>query len=238
MINNIKKDDISFISTIPGLEDIQECVPKPISKYIPDWWKSMPTENNNLTIDMTHFGNAKICPSFADYFSNGYVMPMWVDTIIYYDSSTNTYKWKTADKSFEWDTHLNRQYLDHVNHKFLGKDSYFVFKTLCPWMIFSESKYMMYQLPTFFNFNPDFSVIPGVRDISVYNVMNIQFLIHSDKKEIFIERGTPIAHFIPFKKEKINYEVRGANDKDIKKINAFKVNEKTKFFKTYKKDKR
>lgn len=235
MISKENKPDISFISTVPGLESIESCVPKPVSKYIPDWWKNMPTETNNINIENgPFFGNAKICPSFADYFSNGYIMPMWTDTIIYVDSSTGEWRWRTPNTLFEWGTHPNNQYLDYSQHKFFGKNSYAVLKMKCPWMVFSDQEYLMYQLPTYFHFNEDFSIVPGVRQIDKYNEMNIQFLIHSDKKEIFIERGTPIAHFIPFKKEKPLIDVRDATEKDFKKINKHNTNLKTKYFKFYK----
>ena len=213
------KTDITFISKFPGLEQISECLPKPVSKYIPDWWKKMPTQINQIGIDGPIFGNAKICPSFADYFSHGYIMPMWADSVIYYDSLTNEWKWHTSDSSFIWDSHPNNQYLDHASHKFFGKDSYFILKAQCPWMVFSDEEYLMYQLPTYFHFNEDYSIVPGVRRINKYNEMNIQFVIHSDKKEIFIPRGTPIAHFIPFKDEKVSVDFRGMEDKDLKKIN-------------------
>lgn len=231
-------DGISFVSRIPGLYDIEECRPKPVSKFIPDWWKEMELKTNSLSLNETNFGNAKICPSFADYFSNGYIMPMWTDTIIYYDSDTNEYKWRTSSDKFEWSYHSNDQYLKHVDHKFLGKKSYFIFKIECPWLVLSKEKYSMYQLPVFFDFNEDYSAFPGVRDVSVYNVMNIQLLIHSDKKEIFIERGTPIAHFIPFKKNAIPVDIRDATEEDYKKINKFDLNAETKFFSTYRIDKR
>lgn len=230
--------DISFVSMVPDLYEIEECRPKPVSKFIPDWWKEMKTVSNVASIDNIEAGNAKICPSFADYFSHGYMMPMWTDTIIYYDSKSESYRWRTASEKFSWSYHANKQYLNEVDHRFFGKKSYFIFKTECPWIVLSKEKYLMYQLPAYYHFNEDYSAVPGVRDISVYPVMNIQIAIHSDKKEILIERGTPIAHFIPFKKESISVDVRQATIEDEKKINAFLINAETKFFSTYKIDKR
>lgn len=224
--------DISFISKVPGLETIEECIPKPISNFVPSWWKDMPVEKNTLSVRGVSAGNAKLCPSFADYFSTGYIMPMWVDTVLQCDSETGEWFWQTPTDQFKWDIHTSKQYLDTVDHTYFGKKSYFVFKTECPWMVFSKEPYMMYQLPTYFHFNEDFSVVPGVRDIGSYNVMNIQFLIHSNKKEIIIKRGTPIAHFIPFKKEKIDIDVRGATEKDFKNIEKFNMDIQTKFFHT------
>jgi hypothetical protein len=226
MFNNSR---IEFISNIPGLTGIEECVPKPIQKYIPDWWKKTPTKKTVHSIDNTSFGNIKICPSFADYFSHGFVIPMWTDTYLYYDDEQDIYRWRTASDEFKWEYHSNNQYLDDVAHKFMGKDSYFVFKILCPWNVVTQKGYALYQLPTFYEFHEDFSVVPGVLDASVDNELNIQLLIHSTKKEIFIPRGTPLAHYIPFKKEKMEYAIREQNEKDKFRFNVSKLHVKTQF---------
>jgi hypothetical protein len=220
---------VDFISDIPGLSLIEDCKPQPIQKFIPQWWKDFPNKKTTHDINNTNFGNAKVCPSFADYFSNGFVIPMWVDSYLYYDDEKKIYKWRSADYNFQWETHSNEQYIDNASHKYMGKDSYFIFKILCPWRVITSPGYSLYQLPTFYNFNEDFSAMPGVRDSSVYHEMNIQILIHSNKKEIFIPRGTPLAHYIPFKKEKIQYNVREKNNKDIIKLSSHSLNIKTKF---------
>jgi hypothetical protein len=208
------KPIVEFVSTVPGLSLIEDCTPKPIQKFIPDWWKKLPTKKTMHNLDETNFGNIKVCPSFTDYFSHGFVVPMWVDSYLYYDEERDQYKWRTSTDDFKWHIHSNEQYISDVSHKFMGKDSYFVFKIQCPWKIITKKGYVLYQLPTFYEFNEDFSVVPGVLDTSVYNELNIQVLIHSTKKEIFIPRGTPLAHYIPFKKEKIEYKMREQNSED------------------------
>jgi hypothetical protein len=171
----------------------------------------------------------KICPSFSDYFTKGYIVPMWTDSYLHFNSETKEWKWSSSDNRFSWQHHTNEQYLDYVDHKFLNKDSFFVFKIRLPWSVFTTKGYSLYQLPTFFHFNEDFSVVPGVRDTDVYHEINIQILIHSDKKEIFIPRGTPLAQYIPFKREKTKYNVREANKKDLLKISAHELNLSTRF---------
>jgi hypothetical protein len=49
------------------------------------------------------------------------------------------------------------------------------------------------------------------------------------KKEIFIPRGTPLAHYIPFKREKVDLEIRYATEKDKEQIAAHQLNLTTKF---------
>ena len=35
--NKTRKPLIQFVSNIPGLDEIEECKPKPTNKYIPQW---------------------------------------------------------------------------------------------------------------------------------------------------------------------------------------------------------
>lgn len=238
-----KKDsvpEVNFISRIQGLSLLEDCLPKPAHNYVPQWWKDAPTIKSEKFWNNGFSGNMKVCPSFSDYFTKGYIVPMWVDSYLKYDPETGEWGWTVSDNRFFWDRHPNSQYLDYVDHKFLNKSSFHIFKTQIPWNIITSKGYSLYQLPTFFHFNEDFSVVPGVRDTDVYHEMNIQILIHSDKKEIFIPRGTPLAQYIPFKREKTAYDVREANKKDLLKISAHELNMSTRFIplKSYLKDRK
>ena len=55
-------------------------------------------------------GNMKNCPSFSDYFTKGYIVPMWTDSYLYFNSETNDWKWTTSDDKFSWQYHSNHQY--------------------------------------------------------------------------------------------------------------------------------
>ena len=70
-----KKNDnitIKFVNTINGLKIDKEIIPYSAEKYYPKWWKQFPfTDNNNPTI--------KRCPAIPDFFSQGYIVPMWMD---------------------------------------------------------------------------------------------------------------------------------------------------------------
>ena len=223
---------VELVTTIPGLNEIDDVLPKPASKFIPDWWKNTDTITTKVEMNNLSVGNVKVCPSFPDYFSKGFIVPMWVDSFLAYegdDDGNGEWRWQTASNQFSWEVHPHRQYLQDVPHKFFGKEGYFIFKIKFPWYVFTSPGYSLYQLPAFFHFNNDFSVIPGVRDTDVYHEMNIQVVIHSKNKEIFIPRGTPIAHYIPFKREKSDLDIRYATEKDSALIAAHELNLKTKF---------
>jgi len=223
---------VELVTDLPGLNSIEDALPKPASRFLPEWWKEMPTVRTEFSLDLDTPGNAKICPSFPDYLSRGFIVPMWVDSILYTDKDSDgndTWRWRTADAKFSWEHHDNEQYLKHAPHKYLGREGYFVFKSRMPWYVFTEPGYSLYQLPPLLHFNEDFSAVPGVRDTDVYHEMNIQLVIHSLKKEIFIPRGTPLAHYIPFKREKVDLEIRYATEKDKEQIAAHQLNLTTKF---------
>jgi hypothetical protein len=88
-----KSDKIQFISTVEGLESIEECLPRPAKHFIPKWFKDIPI-NNNMSV--------RVCPSFPDYFSQGYIIPMWCDTEI--KSNNSGWNWNTASNNFSWNT--------------------------------------------------------------------------------------------------------------------------------------
>ena len=203
---------VKFVSTIEGLTLVPECIPKPSQKYIPEWWKQVAHKEAFNTLDSSFAGNIKSCPSFIDYFTKGFMLPMWTDTIVAYDVKTKNWKWRTSDDKFSLSHHGNEQYVNLVNHKFLGEKTYFIFKLNSPWKMITPAGYSTLQLPATYHFNDDFSIMPGIRDTDFYHNLSIQLLIHSPNKEIYIPRGTPLAHYFPYKRVDETLEVLEFND--------------------------
>lgn len=196
---------IEFYTDVKALAAMPELHPKPMKAFTPSWWKDMPAQaepDNRLA------KTVKVCPSFPDFFSLGYVIPMWTDTLLQYDWKSKTYKFEYGQMVLGQEgtqhgvsTHTNSQLLDHTpTANFLGKSSNFVFKFICPWYAKTAPGYSLMQLPMFYNFNGDFSVMPGVIDTDIHHVLNQQVVYHGDGEEIFIKKGTPIAQYIPFKR--------------------------------------
>jgi len=212
-----KKEEpvIEFVSVIPGLEQIDECLPKPAKYFLPKWW--------NTVSNSPRFGdqNVKSCPSFPDYFSQGYIIPMWADTIIKYDKENDMWGVKSGldNKTFPWTIHSPDQFLNMVDATVFGKDANFVFKAICPWNIITPKGWSVIQQPLYYHFNKKYSILPGIIDTDFHHQVNQQVLYHADGEEIFIKRGEPFAHYIPFKRQKIKSDVRYKNKEDIKRFN-------------------
>ena len=202
-----KLDKIQFISTVEGLESIEECLPKPAKYFVPEWFKSI-NPKSSMTV--------RACPSFPDYFSQGYIIPMWTDVVLKYQSDDN-WGWATANTEFKFEIHGKNQMLDHVQARFNGVDGQFIFKTSTPWRIVTPPGWSVLQLPLFYHFNKDFSIFPGVVDTDIFTQTNHQVLYHANGREIKISRGDPFVLYIPFKRSnKLDYEVRYQTEEDIK----------------------
>jgi len=210
------KKDINFVSSVEGLSYVEECQPKPANKHTPKWWKETKNKPFLETLNEQVFGNIKNCPSFPDFFSQGFIIPMWCDTIIRYNKTTQVFDWKTSSKAFSWDVHNNYQFLDDVNFNKFGSDALVVAKANCPWKIITKPGYSVLQLPVFYHYNNSFSVMPGVIDTDMHHTINQQVMVFSNEEEIFIEKGTPFVQYIPFKREDFTYNVREVNKKDKK----------------------
>jgi hypothetical protein len=187
-------------SVIPGLEEIVP--PTPMKDNIPSWFKNMPKDIAPLA--MLHPGTAKRCPSFVDYFSQGFVVKMWCDlaVTINEDRSYNVY---TPEDCFRFENHGDEQFLDYIpNRKELNISM--VLKAFCPWRVLTPPGYSLMQLPLIYNFNKDFTVFPGLIWTDVHHEINQQIAFHG-YGDFFIPRGTPLAAYIPFKRERHDLEV-------------------------------
>ena len=205
-----KSDKIQFISTVEGLETIEECLPRPAKNFIPQWFKDIPSQvEDTVTV--------KNCPSFPDYFSQGYIIPMWTDAKMEFEHGVP--RFELSAKRFSFDIHSNKQMLDYKKATFNGIKGQFVFKALSPWRIITPPGWSVLQLPLFYHFNQEWSVLPGVIDTDIHSEINQQILYHGNGKEVTIKCGDPFVLYIPFKRsDKLKHEVRYQTEKEYKRF--------------------
>ena len=224
-----QKDIIQFVSQIEGLETIEECRPKPAKFYIPEWFKNIPS--NNPT-------SVKKCPSFTDFFSQGYVVPMWVDTKISYYKEIDEWRQESSIPGIDMTFHANNQFIDYVSPYFNGVQGNFVFKANSPWRIITPPGWSVLQLPMFYHFEKDFSVLPGIIHTDIHHEINQQVLYHGEGREVFIPRGTPIAQYIPFKRLETSVSVSDFTVEDSKMFRSQDLNIRSEYSGNYLRRKR
>jgi hypothetical protein len=131
---------------------------------------------------------------------------------------------------FKWEHHGNNQFIDHTKASFNGIKGDFIFKTISPWRIITPPGWSVLQLPLFYHFNKEWSVLPGIIDTDIFPEVNQQILYHNNGKEIFIKRGEPFVLYIPFKRDsRLNLKIRYKTKKDINYFIKSSLNISTKF---------
>lgn len=217
-----KKPLIQFVTTMNGLESIQECIPKPAKHYMPSWWKDMPMYGETTRGFTAE--TVKICPSFPDFFSQGFVMPMWTDVRLNYNPETEDYTFNLPGNFQEVEMHSNPQFINYLPETLvLGQEFDFVFKFSTPWKIITPPGYSVLQIPLFYHFDKRFTALAGVIDTDIMHDISLQILYHqkNNPEGIIIKRGEPLVMYIPFKRKKYENVVRYLTEKDA---NLFEKN--------------
>ena len=220
MFNKRKKQpEITVVSTIPGLIDDKSIAPVPAHKFYPSWWKDMPRDLPWGDSSYRIKGTVKICPSFVHWFSKGIVIPAWCDMTLRYNSKNDVWNWTAGRTSpFSIDTHGRSQFLDHTDYLNKGLKAEFIFKLVSPWQVITPKGWSVLQLPLFYHNEQEWSVLPGIIDTDVHHQVNQQIAYYGKGKEIFIPKGTPLAHYMPYERTKTTLEVREQTPQDEKRF--------------------
>ena len=225
IFNKNNKNYVEVFTKHKFLYDMEETRPKPASQFLPSWWKEIPRTTNSINGKV--IGTAKSCPSFVQMFSQGVVIPMWTDVI--FKREGNEFTWQTPDNTFNWEFHPKEQLLSHLD---LPKYQ-MVYKAISPWFIKTNKNVSVYQFPMFFHFNNDYSVLPGIINTDYHWTINQQMIYTSEKDTFMIKRGDPFAWYLPFERNKFNFNIMPATDKRKKEIDDNHSSVFTKFFGHY-----
>lgn len=228
------KNKITFVPTLDGLYEHTDLHPQPAKNFVPDWYKNMPSDykSNNYFISKLrpNIRTAKLCPSFAEIFKEGFVLVAPCD--IWLRVSTDYWEWNTPDERIKLDIHEDEQFLLHQNNTNIKK----VFKLYYPWRVITPKGWSVRQIPLMWNLNQDWLVSYGVINSDVIHGLNQQILFTSDKEEVLIKKGTPLNYIVPFKREdklKLNVSpLTNEYDKLIKKSDTLVLSQ-FKFSPTY-----
>jgi|SRR5210317_10928 hypothetical protein len=197
-----KKDqpEITFWSEVPGLEEV---VPvQPAVKYLPEWWKKMPRfADVEVPPDSINKGTAKNCPAFVDFFKSAYVVPLWCD--IELNITPEGYTVRTSHDKFNFSHHNPIQFKQWLPAH-LQQQVAMVLKPACPWRVKTNPGYSVMQLPMMFEFSNIFETLPGTIWSDKFHEMNQQMIIKRYGK-VELERGTPLAMYVPFKRDKFDF---------------------------------
>jgi len=186
--------------------DLKEDLPQPIKFNLPDWYKKLVHNRDNLTV--------KGCRPFFETLTSGYLLRLPADykvkfnkfrgdtdvqvqgihnTKKHVDPNLNVNVQEQHDKLQLEGSPLIKKNLDKHIQKFIN-----------PWIIKTPPGYSCLFVPPFNNADDRFSIIPGIVHTDKYHSeINFPFTINGDKYpciEDTFEKGTPYVQVIPFKR--------------------------------------
>ena len=210
------------------IEDLEKVVPVvPAKEYIPDWWKRVERMTSGKFQDK---GTVKNCPSFPEYITQGFVVPLWCD--LHINIEHGKFEWVSPDKAFNFTSHGDIQFRDFLP-KHVKDNTSMVLKPACPWRLKTPPGWSCWQLPMYYEYSPLFEVLPGILWSDIHHEINQQMLMKR-YGEFVIKRGTPLAMYVPYERNKYTYEVNGPNDENASWANTSYLNVRTKFKGGYK----
>ena len=224
-----KKDDVIQIwSRIEGLDAVEPI--RQSHHFMPDWWmKTPPWQNDsvktkNTTDNINNKGTIKRCPAVPEFMSMGFIVPMWCDVRIeIFDD--NSWRWNTPASEFHFGSHGDTQLKNHLP-KYARPEV--IIKPDCPWLVKTPPGISLLQLPLFWHFNPAFSVAPGILWSDIHHEINQQMMFHR-YGSFKIERGTPLAQYIPIRRDKFDMNVGDETPELRKDAQASYLHVRTKF---------
>ena len=124
IIKREEKPKVTWWSVIDGLEKVVPIIPA--KEVIPDWWKVV---ERYVDDNIESKGTVKNCPSFPEFITQGYVVPLWCD--LHLNIQHDKFEWKTPEKMFSFSSHSDIQFRDFVPQH-IRDNSSMVLKPNCP----------------------------------------------------------------------------------------------------------
>lgn len=211
--------------------------PKPAKTKIPQWYKNMPNfvnddNKNGLSLINNSAVNTtlKSCSPFLDCLTTGYIFELSADIEIRKLENNNLLvRWRTIDDMVT--LHTQDQHPNFPTPQEGSNTS--IFKWYNPFNIKTPKGYSCLFTHPFNRNELPFRTLSGIVDTDTYtNCVQFPFqILDFDEPFIIIEKGTPLAQIMPFKRDNWNNKV---NDYDENKAKDLSFGLFSKIVRSYK----
>jgi len=206
---------IIFYSSIEGIEKTMPIIRS--KEYKHEWvrkaFDDFHEKNLYVSDKNKKITNVTRCPGIFAIKNQGWLLRTWQDIEIVIDG--DNYFWKTPmDQRILSKNITDQQVTQHDNNLFFKyitnwpKNSYNgILKINTPWFADIPKGYLLYQFNPAYHDENRFTSLPGIYSHEHGAAeLNIPMIFHSNNGKCLIKAGTPIAQFILFKNENIDFE--------------------------------
>lgn len=209
---------IQFFSDVKGLTESVPIVKA--NQALPEWVTKCRNDYLNSDKRLTHLFK---CPGIFELYSHGFVVPMWFDAII--RTEEDKFAWigpdrlKTIRGDDQGDLITNHSFLNTAKHMPVRPQSIAnIIKIDTPWHIIAPNNLKFITIPFPYPDTYEFESCSGILDPSLSSEINAQLYWNVKNDEYHLKAGTPLMLIVPLTSEKVTYEVRDANEKDLEWI--------------------
>jgi hypothetical protein len=195
-----KKIVVDAFTKIAGIADLHPI--KPSTNFLPDWWKSLPSsypekDQQGITVQRS---TLKRCDGFTQFYKNGFVIPLWIDTTI---KTTADGRWAYRLASNDTETAID----SHPRMEFGPEFNNFIhLKFHSPWLLTEKTGCQFYFAPLFWNQISTigtYHIPPGIVNYKHQSSTHINLLFPKVDNEITIPASTPMAHIVPLTEKEV-----------------------------------
>jgi hypothetical protein len=161
----------------------------------PEWWKNLSGNE----------GSVKRCSGTSDYLASGFTIPLWASLM--FRPSINGKMWEVkfdltnevGDFGIEGFSYDQTGECPVSKIRKLPQANYI--KVINPWLIKTAPGWSCLFLPTLWDPNPNYTMLPAIVNTDYYHNAHMVMNILTDEP-FELEAGKAIWHVIPFKREK------------------------------------
>ena len=179
-------------------------------KSMPEWYQKLPRPVFESLSKQER--NLKECVAFSNYFSKGFILPLWSDLCLEIGKrGTDSYVYQFSDEKSSIAVHTAENTGNHFSDF-----EYQQIKLISPWQFRCEENIDFLATGPEWHFDrlQSLNILGGVLDFKTNSSTNVNTYIKRTEEDqsILLESGCPIYHFIPLTERKVRLETHLVSD--------------------------
>lgn len=166
------------------------------NKFLPDWWKNIPTSMPHPD-GFTRTATAKKCVGIIDYYKHGVMLPLWSDLAVEIGPvGTEQYRWQFSDARSHAEMHSFSQFNNYLDPKNIQH-----LKLISPWGFYCEEDvYWDFADAAWARVaTNELKIVPGCVQFKYQPATNINIFFYrtAERQVINFNFGEPLVRITP-----------------------------------------
>ena len=186
------------------------------SFYRPDWFKKLPGPNELINKNkgvIPPLLSMKTCNGLTDYFSQGFIMPLWSD--VNFQVNEEGVRYQFADCCSVCEFHSPKQYEGYIRN-----NTHQHVKMMPPWHLLCDSNvnFLFSKVDWYFDELKKIYIPSGVLNFKHNSFPAINMFLPKSTSIISLKYGQPLIHLIPLTDKRVKLNTHLVSQSEYDKI--------------------